>query len=95
MTATHLLKNHPRKNELKLKIVPVLKEITNNLYDTAKDFESVTLPFLKEIQEEYGLSFDISLMIAQPLVSKWQINITTDVSKLKDFYSQAEVDEEG
>jgi len=73
-------------------LLPHLKEITNNLYDSAKDFNTQTLPAIKELEKEHGIVFDLSIMASIPLQQKWYIDITTDIKKLKEFYSEERED---
>jgi len=73
-------------------LLPHLKEITNNLYDSAKDFNTHTLPAIKELEKEHGIVFDLSIMASIPLQQKWYIDITTDIKKLKEFYSEERED---
>jgi hypothetical protein len=55
-----------RKRELKIVLLPVLKEVTNNIYDTPRDFNSEILPYLRQVEVDTGLKFDLSYMAMQP-----------------------------
>ena len=61
LTACHLLKNHPRKSELTLKIEPLAKEGMSQ-WNTLLVSGSALKKFCGELSAELGLTIDTSFL---------------------------------
>jgi len=60
MTTIHMFKNHPRKDMIKFKILPICREIMNATNSIAMDFEDLMVKYADGQPGNFGIKFDFS-----------------------------------
>ena len=81
MTAIHLFKNHPNKDNIKFVVLPSVTEVLKNNNDIAIDCHQLMKKFATGQAVNEGIKFDFTKFFMYENPSLWQIYQLCDFEK--------------
>jgi hypothetical protein len=68
-----MFKNHPRKNEIKFVVQPILREVMNTCNDIPRSVAEITTTYSKGAAICEGIVFDFSLLFNFGIPDLWPV----------------------
>jgi len=79
MTTINMFKNHPKKDQIEFKVLPIVREIMWTTNDIAMDCDELMAKYADGKPGNFGIKFDWSKFYDYGIPQLWQVYTLSNV----------------